>query len=394
MANPEHLAILKQGVEVWNKWRKETRILQPDLRGSDLRGADLSGADLRGADLRDADLYKANMYYANLRRAILSDALLSEADLYGADLRKAELDKANLDNTDLRAADLRNVLNLYVFKLRNASIDGRTRFSINKGLVKGVNGIYDKNLMLAVIFRLDPPGDSMLSNNPDSIIESLKSARKLHDFSLAFAGIAVLILVTGLKSISLPFFAQIHVDPVHFLFIAVLFSVGLLILAESFMYSAYEAAQYIDSRDSAMTVGHFPWTLSKYDNRKIGKWITMLFRVFLCAHPLIYAYFFYSLYLSKGIWPIIIEMNMTGPFIFLGTVLVIYLLTLVYSVRIFWLSQKFQKPILFDPETERNRKSEAAILNEKITELIDILKPKPSSTTNIAEEVSTNESSS
>jgi hypothetical protein len=23
MANPEHLAILKQGVEVWNKWRDE-----------------------------------------------------------------------------------------------------------------------------------------------------------------------------------------------------------------------------------------------------------------------------------------------------------------------------------------------------------------------------------
>ncbi len=22
MANPEHLAILKQGVEVWNEWRK------------------------------------------------------------------------------------------------------------------------------------------------------------------------------------------------------------------------------------------------------------------------------------------------------------------------------------------------------------------------------------
>ncbi|NTU52391.1 MAG: hypothetical protein HGA97_01540 [Chlorobiaceae bacterium] len=151
-----------------------------------------------------------------------------------------------------------------------------------------------------------------------------------------------------------------------------------MILAESFIHSAYEAAQYIDSRDSAMKVGHFPWTLSKYDNRRFGKWITTLFRLFLCAHSLIYTYFFYTLYLAKGIYPVIIDMNYIGMLVFFGSALLIYLITIIYSVRIFWLSQKFQKPILFDPQTERNRKSEAAILNEKITELIDILKPKNS----------------
>ncbi len=32
MANPEHLAILKQGVEQWNKWKKEHPDVLPDLR--------------------------------------------------------------------------------------------------------------------------------------------------------------------------------------------------------------------------------------------------------------------------------------------------------------------------------------------------------------------------
>jgi hypothetical protein len=33
MANPEHLKILKKGVEAWNKWRKENPDIQPDLTG-------------------------------------------------------------------------------------------------------------------------------------------------------------------------------------------------------------------------------------------------------------------------------------------------------------------------------------------------------------------------
>jgi hypothetical protein len=41
MANQEQLAILKQGVEVWNKWRDSN--LLTEIKGS---GIDLSGADL------------------------------------------------------------------------------------------------------------------------------------------------------------------------------------------------------------------------------------------------------------------------------------------------------------------------------------------------------------
>lgn len=39
MANKEHLKILKQGVEVWNKWRKENPHIKPDLgRADSVRG--------------------------------------------------------------------------------------------------------------------------------------------------------------------------------------------------------------------------------------------------------------------------------------------------------------------------------------------------------------------
>ena len=31
MANQEHVKIIKQGVEVWNKWREENIFIVPDL---------------------------------------------------------------------------------------------------------------------------------------------------------------------------------------------------------------------------------------------------------------------------------------------------------------------------------------------------------------------------
>ncbi len=51
MANPEHLAKLKEGVEVWNAWRAENKRVWVDLIEADLNRANLYGANLGGADL-------------------------------------------------------------------------------------------------------------------------------------------------------------------------------------------------------------------------------------------------------------------------------------------------------------------------------------------------------
>ena len=56
MANEEHVALLKQGVDAWNKWRKKNPNVRSDLIEADLTGADLVEADLTGARLTGADL--------------------------------------------------------------------------------------------------------------------------------------------------------------------------------------------------------------------------------------------------------------------------------------------------------------------------------------------------
>jgi uncharacterized protein YjbI with pentapeptide repeats len=65
MADAEHVARLRQGVEAWNAWRRTNPAITPDLADANLMEAYLIEADLRGADLGGADLRKANLFGAN-----------------------------------------------------------------------------------------------------------------------------------------------------------------------------------------------------------------------------------------------------------------------------------------------------------------------------------------
>ncbi len=45
MANPEHLASLKEGVKAWNKWRKDNPKIKRDITEADLGAANFTGAE-------------------------------------------------------------------------------------------------------------------------------------------------------------------------------------------------------------------------------------------------------------------------------------------------------------------------------------------------------------
>ena len=132
MPDEEHLKILKQGVEQWNKWRLENAI-RPDLSGSNLIGANLIGTDLIAAYLSFADLTGANLsgvklIDANLIGANLSGANLIGADLIGANLSSAYLSGANLSGAYLSGAYLGGAYlsgaNLRSANLRGANLSG------------------------------------------------------------------------------------------------------------------------------------------------------------------------------------------------------------------------------------------------------------------------------
>jgi uncharacterized protein YjbI with pentapeptide repeats len=103
MANPEHLALLKQGATEWNQWRKEQKKVIPDLEKANLSNLDLSTVNFKQANLQGANFSNSNLNNAQLVNANLQGANFLCGDLRGANLRGANLDyvifsKAKIDS--------------------------------------------------------------------------------------------------------------------------------------------------------------------------------------------------------------------------------------------------------------------------------------------------------
>lgn len=106
MANAEHLNILSQGVDVWNKWRTENQKTRPNLEEADLSNAILPSVNFDNANLNGAAFYRAALSGASFVRATLQATDLMRASLDAANLTEADLTGAHLDSADLFAARL------------------------------------------------------------------------------------------------------------------------------------------------------------------------------------------------------------------------------------------------------------------------------------------------
>jgi hypothetical protein len=179
------VALLHQGLEDWNHWRRRNRSVVPDLEGlamsaADLRGADLShallsgatlirarleGCDLRYADLRKAQLHEADftdadLFRANLEGAALPGAKLRRTRLFGANLRKTQITvvdfrSADLREADLGRADLRESLGAGA-SLERANLEGAELFGcrLNDVSLVGASGVSSRQLAEAILDEL------------------------------------------------------------------------------------------------------------------------------------------------------------------------------------------------------------------------------------------------
>jgi Pentapeptide repeats (8 copies) len=105
MADEDHLAILRQGVDAWNAWRMKEPSVVPDLRGANLREAHLDGAYLRATDLSMTNLRGAYLNCANLVRADLTDANLTGCRIHGVSAWGLKLSEGTKQNNLIITAE-------------------------------------------------------------------------------------------------------------------------------------------------------------------------------------------------------------------------------------------------------------------------------------------------
>ena len=117
MAIEEHVALLKQGVSIWNKWRRNNPEVTPDL--SD---ANLEGMHLEAANFEDVDFTGANLSRCNLRRTIFNGAALERTILHEADFAETIIE--NHRNTTNTIREYLNQIDTLISQLRkNDSLD-------------------------------------------------------------------------------------------------------------------------------------------------------------------------------------------------------------------------------------------------------------------------------
>jgi uncharacterized protein YjbI with pentapeptide repeats len=156
MANPEHLEILKQGVEKWNEWRMRNPEIIPDLSGASLKdgvwalkGVNFANANLSkarftrvfladGGDLQYADfsctnfeegisLQNANLHRANFSESSLGDvAVFTRSNLDSADFHSAKMWSGHFFGSSLRHANFSKI------RIENAPIFSQADLSSAK----------------------------------------------------------------------------------------------------------------------------------------------------------------------------------------------------------------------------------------------------------------------
>jgi hypothetical protein len=146
MANRAHVAVLEQGIKVWNTWRSRHPEIHPDLRkanlsetqliGADFRRTNLSGANLHGAILSSVRLDDSDLSDADLGDACLSYTDLGRTDLSGADLRHANLCHTNLSGANFRETDLTDANVSHAILRETLFID------VDLSTVKGLDTVY------------------------------------------------------------------------------------------------------------------------------------------------------------------------------------------------------------------------------------------------------------
>lgn len=151
MADKNHIAILKSGVQTWNEWRRENPNIKPNLReidisNQDLRGIDFVETNLLYANLSNSNLEGASIVSSSLGNANLKNVNLRNVSLINTSLRLANLSNANLNKTDFTESDLTQSI-LVECQINESSFYGANLFQADLRNSDLINSCFGRTIL-------------------------------------------------------------------------------------------------------------------------------------------------------------------------------------------------------------------------------------------------------
>ena len=195
----------------------------------------------------------------------------------------------------------------------------------------------------------------MLGPSAEAVVQSLSRARRFHSLSLFLGIVALGILTMSPLEWRVSAFGNFKAPIEAFTLFAMILSAGALSFTKAFLEDALEGTRCLRDRDSAMVVGRFPWILTRFTGHRWDKRIlSFVLRAGLAFHPAIYIFMPHNTLMWYD-WG-------------LGVIIALF------SVWVFVLSQKFQRPILFDSKTEVYKNRDINTISAQLDEVLDLIK--------------------
>jgi hypothetical protein len=195
----------------------------------------------------------------------------------------------------------------------------------------------------------------MLGPSAESVVQSLSRSRRYHGLSLGLALLALALLIMSPPEATISAFGNYKAPIERFALFAMIFTAGALSFVKAFLEDALDGTRCLRDRESAIAVGRFPWILTRFTGRRWDKrLLSFISRFVVSFHPIVYV----MMPRDSVSW---YEWGLGVTILF-------------FSVWIFLLSQKFQRPILFDSKTESHKKRDINAISRQLEDVLEQLK--------------------
>lgn len=279
------------------------------------------------------------------------------------------LNIGEIHNASIKTSKIALIKFTSIGKITKSTID---KYSFDKDITivngyNAVNGIVCQDMSdgysnASIALVSESRADMGLVSDAGIVVDNLKHARHVFGVYLLLSGLGLLQL---LKELGLPGFDKLKTFPVFgaevclplesFLFITPLLIIIILII-KPIIDKAFEWAQYINDREKVTQITGFAWTLTQFEKPRSGKktnklkWIKITWSslisyivrgLMIFAGPAIYAALLHFLFKKEiANWLYIAHSISAGILLF-------------SSILFFVSSQKFQKPLVFNPYDEQ-----------------------------------------